>query len=122
MCDFVRPEMETEEHTTGGGKRSPSDWVLPTVYATPDGESHFGTKTVVLLPFTGIPATGQHSHASLQRLSSAGTIGSLSDLMALKGVIFRSTPPDYDFDWHCAPRKQVRFLCKSDPLSRSMRS
>jgi len=35
------------ETTTGGGKRGPTTWTFPTVYATPDGESHFGEKEVV---------------------------------------------------------------------------
>jgi len=35
------------ETTTGGGKRGPTAWTFPTVYATPDGESHFGEKEVV---------------------------------------------------------------------------
>jgi hypothetical protein len=30
----------------------------------------------------------------------------LSQLQEGTGIIFRKTPGDYDYQWHCAPRKQ----------------
>jgi hypothetical protein len=36
-------------------------------------------------------------------LTSAGTIGSLSKPHPVTSVVFRETPPEYDFDWHPAP-------------------
>jgi hypothetical protein len=56
----------------------------------PDGETHFGDIEIPLAP--------------------AGTIGRLSALVPATGVIFRETPPDYDYDWHAAPRRQYIVL------------
>lgn len=39
-------------------------------------------------------------------LQDAGNIGHLSELVEATGIIFRRTDPDYDYDWHNAPRKQ----------------
>lgn len=39
-------------------------------------------------------------------LKEAGSIGSLSDLFNVTGIIFRETPGDYDYLWHNAPRRQ----------------
>ncbi len=43
-------------------------------------------------------------------LRSAGEIGRLSDRYPAAGVIFRETDPDYDYDWHPAPRRQLIVL------------
>ena len=32
--------------------------------------------------------------------------GRLSELMTATGIIFRQVQPDYDLDWHTAPRRQ----------------
>ena len=43
-------------------------------------------------------------------LRDAGEIGRLSGVHPATGVIFRETSPDYDFDWHPAPRRQYIVL------------
>lgn len=43
-------------------------------------------------------------------LHAQGTIGRLSELHAARGVIFRETPGDYDYDWHQAPQRQYIVL------------
>lgn len=45
-------------------------------------------------------------------LDAAGDIGSLSRRFAASGLVFRQTPGTYNFDWHCAPRRQ--FICNLD--------
>jgi len=62
-------------------------WKITTIYTSPDGESHFGERTV--------------------NLESQGDIGSLSDLIGVSGVRFRTTPATYDYDWHHAPCRQL---------------
>ena len=44
------------------------------------------------------------------RLSESGSIGRLSEIVPATGVIFRETPPDYDYEWHPAPRRQYIVL------------
>lgn len=39
-------------------------------------------------------------------LTDKGDIGSLSEIVKAKGVIFRETPADYYFGWHNAPQRQ----------------
>ena len=69
---------------------SPEDQVdaveITRLYTGPDGQSHFEE--------TEIP------------LEDAGEIGRLSKLFPATGIIFRQNTPDYDYDWHNAPRKQ----------------
>ena len=43
-------------------------------------------------------------------LRSAGEIGRLSVPYPAASVIFRETDPDYDYDWHPAPRRQLIVL------------
>lgn len=43
-------------------------------------------------------------------LSSSGTIGSLSKPFPASSIVFRETPPEYDFDWHPAPHRQYIVL------------
>ena len=59
---------------------------LTRIYTGPDDLTHF---TDIEVP-----------------LDDAGTIGQLSEPIPVTSVIFRETPPDYDFDWHPAPRRQ----------------
>lgn len=40
-------------------------------------------------------------------LADGGEIGWLSDPIAAKSVIFRRNEPGYDYDWHCAPQRQL---------------
>ncbi|HET7342582.1 MAG TPA: hypothetical protein VFL90_14055 [Methylomirabilota bacterium] len=56
------------------------------LYADKNGESHFET---VEIPLT-----------------EASRAGRLSARMPATGIIFREVAPDYDLDWHPAPRKQ----------------
>lgn len=39
-------------------------------------------------------------------LKDAGNIGRLSDVVDATGIIFRENDPDYNYDWHNAPRRQ----------------
>ena len=57
------------------------------IYTGPDGESHFEDLE--------IPITDH------------GSIGHLSVLIPATGLILRETGPDYDYDWHSAPRRQA---------------
>jgi hypothetical protein len=43
-------------------------------------------------------------------LTDSGTIGSLSKPYPVSSVVFRETPPGYDFDWHLAPHRQYIIL------------
>ena len=56
------------------------------LYADKNGESHFET---VEIP-----------------LPEASRAGRLSERMPATGIIFREVMPDYDLDWHPAPRRQ----------------
>eukprot|EP01119_Soliformovum_irregulare_P019663 TRINITY_DN627_c0_g1_i2.p1 TRINITY_DN627_c0_g1~~TRINITY_DN627_c0_g1_i2.p1 ORF type:complete len:147 (+),score=24.26 TRINITY_DN627_c0_g1_i2:798-1238(+) len=56
------------------------------VYADPQGESHFSTFSIPL--------------------NESGAIGSLSESFPASSITFRSTPGDYHFDFHNAPRRQ----------------
>lgn len=56
------------------------------IYSGDDGESHF-----------------EDSEIPLEDL---GQIGNLSPLQGATGVIFRTTDGDYEYGWHCAPRRQ----------------
>ena len=39
-------------------------------------------------------------------LKDNGSIGSLSEILPVKGMMLRENPGDYFYDWHPAPRKQ----------------
>jgi hypothetical protein len=56
------------------------------LYADKTGESHFET---VEIPLT-----------------ESSRAGRLSERMPASGIIFREVAPDYDLDWHPAPRRQ----------------
>jgi hypothetical protein len=56
------------------------------VYSGDDGESHFEDIEVPL--------------------KDLGHIGKLSKLESATGVVFRTTDGDYEYGWHCAPRRQ----------------
>jgi hypothetical protein len=43
-------------------------------------------------------------------LKEAGTIGSLSQAMPVKDIIFREVEPTYDYDFHTAPQRQYIIL------------
>ncbi len=56
------------------------------IYAGPDGNSHFEDVEVPL--------------------RDVGRSSDVSQLMQATGLVFRITRPDYDLDWHPAPRRQ----------------
>ena len=43
-----------------------------------------------------------------------GDIGMLSEKLNATGIIFRETPPDYDFAWHQTPQKQYVIILDGD--------
>ena len=59
---------------------------IPCVRRTPEGGSAFDEIDV--------------------ELTDRGEIGRLSEPWPATGVVFRENDPGYDFDWHCAPRRQ----------------
>lgn len=63
---------------------------LTRIYASEDGASHFEEVTVPL--------------------HDAGAIGRLSERFDARHVLFRENAPDYDYDWHCAPERQLILL------------
>jgi hypothetical protein len=60
------------------------------IYTDANGDSHFDEVAFEL-----------HSH---------GPIGSLSEWQPVAKLAFRQTGADYDYDWHCAPRRQYIIL------------
>ncbi len=60
------------------------------VYATPDGESHFGEIEI--------------------SLRDIGKIGMLSDAVPVHEIIFRENTSEYDYSWHHAPSRQYIIL------------
>jgi hypothetical protein len=43
-------------------------------------------------------------------LTNEATIGSLSKPYPVTSIVFRETPPEYDFNWHPAPHRQYIVL------------
>mmetsp|Transcript_14520 Transcript_14520/g.31093 ORF Transcript_14520/g.31093 Transcript_14520/m.31093 type:complete len:222 (-) Transcript_14520:277-942(-) len=62
---------------------------IPAVLNDANGRSYFGEHRVPI--------------------KSSGAIGTLCELQQTKGVIFRTCPADYSFEWHPAPSKQYLF-------------
>lgn len=60
------------------------------LYADRSGETHFEDVAVPL--------------------NDQGIIGSISDSVQVTELFFRESPPDYDWDFHCAPRRQFIVL------------
>src|SRR5688572_20226810 len=60
------------------------------IYADDHGESHFDELSI--------------------DLRNAGSIGHLSEPIAVKSVIFRRNDPGYDYHWHVAPQRQLIVL------------
>ena len=60
------------------------------IYTDNNGDSHFGDISIPL--------------------KEEGQIGSLSDMMPARGVIFREVEPGYDWSFHTAPQKQYIIL------------
>ena len=64
--------------------------MITRVMRTADGGSEFDTEEIELV--------------------DAGEIGRLSEPYTATSVIFRENDPDYDYSWHCAPRRQFIIL------------
>ena len=60
------------------------------VYATDDGGSAFEDVDI--------------------ELTDRGMVGKLSERVRASDVAFRENSPDYDWDWHCAPARQLIVL------------
>lgn len=60
------------------------------IYADANGDSHFDELTISLLP--------------------SGMIGSLSEPVPAKEIIFREVEPNYDWSYHTAPQRQYIIL------------
>lgn len=60
------------------------------IYSDSSGDSHFADHPI--------------------DLHDGGPIGNLSDPVPARSVIFRENEPNYDFDWHVAPRRQFIVL------------
>eukprot|EP00475_Leptophrys_vorax_P033664 TRINITY_DN5323_c0_g1_i1.p1 TRINITY_DN5323_c0_g1~~TRINITY_DN5323_c0_g1_i1.p1 ORF type:complete len:148 (-),score=36.98 TRINITY_DN5323_c0_g1_i1:83-493(-) len=65
---------------------NPQELSVVHIYEDADGVSHFRDFKIAL--------------------EDKGDIGSLSKMFSTTGVQFRYTPGSYNFDWHCAPRRQ----------------
>ena len=57
------------------------------LYTGPDGETHFEDVEIALKDYNGQPA-------------------SITEIMSATGLNFRRNGPEYDLDWHPAPRRQ----------------
>ncbi len=53
---------------------------------------------------------GSQFEAKEIELVDAGEIGRLSEAHPVTSVVFRENDADYDFDWHCVPRRQFIVL------------
>lgn len=47
-------------------------------------------------------------------LTDTGPIGRLSQVWKAGGVVLRETGPDYDLDWHHAPRRQLVIMLEGE--------
>jgi hypothetical protein len=56
------------------------------IFTGTDGESHFEDLDIPLRDF--------------------GAVGAMSEPIGVTGLVLRETGPDYDLDWHHAPRRQ----------------
>ncbi|MCH8843736.1 MAG: hypothetical protein IID61_12300 [SAR324 cluster bacterium] len=64
------------------------------IYSDSDGESHFEDRDVPL--------------------RDRGLVGALSDKEPATGIVFRTTGPDYDYDWHNAPERQYVIMLQGE--------
>ena len=59
----------------------------------------------------GVTNSGESRFDEIElELTVAGELGRLSEPYAASSVTFRETDPDYDYDWHRAPRRQLVVL------------
>ncbi len=66
------------------------------IFTGTDGESHFEDLDIPL--------------------KDLGSIGAMSKLIEATGVVFRETGPEYDLDWHNAPRRQFVVMLSGGPV------
>lgn len=59
----------------------------------------------VIRLFTGTDGESHFEDLDIP-LRDLGPVGAMSELIEATGVVFRETGPDYDLDWHNAPRRQ----------------
>lgn len=64
------------------------------IYADDNGDSHFEDHEI--------------------QLKSRGTVGSLSEPLAAKDIIFREVEPAYDWNYHVAPQRQYIILLEGE--------
>merc|ERR1712083_679422 len=81
ISDRMRSQTTAATNQIVDGK-----WLIPVISCDENGISHIRTETV--------------------DLQDKGDIGHLSEPIAVKSLKFRTTPSDYRYDWHTAPRKQ----------------
>ena len=60
------------------------------VYSGSDGKSHVAELPLEMKPFKDVE----------------GAYGEAAPTQAATGIPFRTSPPGYVLDWHCAPRRQ----------------
>ncbi len=65
-------------------------FTITRLYSDSDGESHFEEQEIPL--------------------KSGGIIGSLSEELPAKSIVFREVAPSYDWDFHNAPQRQYIIL------------
>ena len=59
----------------------------------------------------GLTADGGSRFEEMEvELTDAGEIGRLSEPFEALSVTLRENDPGYDYDWHCAPRRQLVVL------------
>eukprot|EP01088_Endostelium_zonatum_P018962 TRINITY_DN6314_c0_g1_i2.p1 TRINITY_DN6314_c0_g1~~TRINITY_DN6314_c0_g1_i2.p1 ORF type:complete len:145 (-),score=39.93 TRINITY_DN6314_c0_g1_i2:36-449(-) len=67
--------------------KNPEEWTIPTIAVDENGDSYFTERKI--------------------KLNNKTNIGTLSELIAVKGAQLRYTGGDYDISWHCAPCRQL---------------
>ena len=75
--------------------------------AAPDASADEGEKTMMVVRIYTGPDNKSHCEELQIPLKDAGKTGFLSELMKAKGVVFRETAGDYNYDFHTAPRRQL---------------
>ena len=75
--------------------------------AAPDASADEAEKTMMVVRiYTGADNKSHFEELQIP-LKDAGKTGFLSELMKAKGVVFRETTGDYNYDFHTAPRRQL---------------
>ena len=88
--------MQSEAVAADTGERT---MTIVRIYTGADNQSHFED---VRIP-----------------LKSTGKIGFMSELMKATGIVFRETGGDYNYDFHTAPLRRMRFVPSPTSISTS---